>query len=365
MSNFYIMSGDIKTVIFDSDTFEYEILNEQLAPLFVTHRGNIKRWIEERAVDETRPSSRRIKSLFGLSKQAEAFETAMAVNAATITDNFWVAEEGCKQTYEEIKFQTNEFFGISLYNEFSEKELYFQRTPELTNIGSQNKGWKLENEQWWLYKNEAVHEAVSEYITFRMGKLLGFNMADYQLTEEGWIKSRDFTEGKYNLQHIDWLVKDHYTLSGRKIVDEDLLYNYESLKSVSNDLLEEFINMCILDGICENSDRHTKNYGMLTDAKSGQIVSMAPNYDNNQTLYFYNGGKLPSVDRQTGILKTLTVFILENNIPFSLPELRYEDISNMAEDIGEETKSLFQIDAKELTCFLYSGYDSIKHLEKL
>lgn len=363
MSICYIMSGDVKTVKFDPETFEYEIINEQLAPLYITYRGNVRQWIEDRAVDETRPSSRRIKSLFGLSRRADAFTTAMAVNAAAITDNFWVAEEGEKRTYEEIKFHANEFFGISLYNEFSEKDLNNHRNPELTNIGSQNKGWWLEDE-WWLYKNEALPEAISEYITFKMGMLLGFNMAEYDLTEEGWIRSKDFTKGRYNLQHIDWLVKDHTTASGKEISEEDLLYNYESLKSIDGELADEFINICLLDAICENSDRHVKNYGVLTDSQTGQIVSMAPNYDNNQTLYFYSSGKLPPAERRGGVLRMVTEFLDENNIPFQMPKLQREDIKNMTEEIEEEVKSFFIINADELTQFLYNGYDALKCIEK-
>ena len=48
--NMYIMCGDIRTVEFNSE-FEYEILNEKLAPLYILNRGNIRRWIEERAAD--------------------------------------------------------------------------------------------------------------------------------------------------------------------------------------------------------------------------------------------------------------------------------------------------------------------------
>ena len=33
-----------------------------------------------------------------------------------------------------------------------------------------------------------------------------------------------------------------------------------------------------------NYDRHIDNYGILTDPKSGAVVSMAPNFDNNLAL---------------------------------------------------------------------------------
>ena len=41
----YIMSGNIKTVEFN-EAFEYKIINEDLAPLYIKNRGNIEKWIK-------------------------------------------------------------------------------------------------------------------------------------------------------------------------------------------------------------------------------------------------------------------------------------------------------------------------------
>ena len=139
---YYIMSGDIETVLFD-DAFDYEILNEKLAPIYVKNRGNIKRWIEERAVDPTRANSRAVKARQGISKNAPDYETSMKSDAATITDNFWVKKEGDRRGYEEIMFRKNDFFSLALYRDFSGLSLEASRTPELTSIGAREKGWKL------------------------------------------------------------------------------------------------------------------------------------------------------------------------------------------------------------------------------
>ena len=82
--NMYIMCGDIRTVEFNSE-FEYEILNEKLAPLYILNRGNIRRWIEERAADGARANTRAVKGYQRISKTAGDYQTAMKVNAAVIT----------------------------------------------------------------------------------------------------------------------------------------------------------------------------------------------------------------------------------------------------------------------------------------
>ena len=72
--NMYIMCGDIRTVEFNSE-FEYEILNEKLAPLYILNTGKIRRWIEERAADRTRANIRAVKGYQRISKTAGDYQT--------------------------------------------------------------------------------------------------------------------------------------------------------------------------------------------------------------------------------------------------------------------------------------------------
>lgn len=113
----YIMAGDKPVVEYD-EAFDFKILDLDLAPLYIKNRGNVKAWIEERAVDPNRPNSRAVKSRQGLSKNAAALETVMKMDAAAITDNFWVKAEtrglqaaseeepvgGLKQKFDNIRF---------------------------------------------------------------------------------------------------------------------------------------------------------------------------------------------------------------------------------------------------------------------
>ena len=42
--------------------------------------------------------------------------------------------------------------------------------------------------------------------------------------------------------------------------------------------------MIFMDTICANPDRHTNNFGLLRDIKTGDLIGFAPNYDNNMAL---------------------------------------------------------------------------------
>lgn len=350
----YIMAGDKPVVEYD-EAFDFKILDLDLAPLYIKNRGNVKAWIEERAVDPNRPNSRAVKSRQGLSKNAAALETAMKMDAAAITDNFWVKAETDKRTYQDILFRKNDFFSLALYRDFSGLSFQPSRTPELTNIGAQEKGWKLEDGVWWLYKNEPVHEIVSEYLTYRIGKVLGFDMAEYEIAENGrFIKTRDFTAGAVNLQHIDAVMRDHEE-EGRTVPDDDYAYNYWELLKYSSAMAKQYLNLCTLDALCENYDRHTKNYGMLTDRRTGKILKLAPNYDNNNSL-FANYGL--SKERKGGLLREFLRFLDTEGLYIELPPLPEEALDAIFKETRE--RSGYDFDEAFLKAFILEGYRQLQ-----
>ena len=83
--------------------------------------------------------------------------TALAVNAATVTDRYWFKPEGSSAVYEDIRFKENYFAELALRGDpdsFSRKP---SRTPELTNTGSFEKCWKLIAGEWWMYTVSYTH----------------------------------------------------------------------------------------------------------------------------------------------------------------------------------------------------------------
>ena len=42
--------------------------------------------------------------------------------------------------------------------------------------------------------------------------------------------------------------------------------------------------MIFLDTICINPDRHTNNFGLLRNSSTGEVIALAPNFDNNMAL---------------------------------------------------------------------------------
>ena len=63
-----------------------------------------------------------------------------------------------------------------------------------------------------------------------------------------------------------------------------------------------------------NTDRHMRNYGVIRSAKTGEILRMAPNFDNNQAYKSNPGGHYSD-----GMLKSF----------LHVYELRTEDIADL------------------------------------
>lgn len=354
----YIMMGEKKVAQYDAD-FKVKILDDKCVPLFILNGGNVKEWIAQRALNGERANSRTLKSKYGLSRTASDFASAMKMDAAKITDNFWVKGENDSRTYEDIKFKTDDFFALALYRDTDCMDKEPTRTPELTNIGAQEKGWKLIDGEWWLYKREPVQEIISEYITFRIGEEMGFDMAKYEVIEEGaFIRTKDFTMGKYNLQHANSIVKDHED-EGIYVADDDLAYNYRTFSDINPELGKQYIDICMLDALCENFDRHTENYGVLTDPTTGEIIRLAPNYDNNHSIY---SNFSVSSERNKAYMKAFLSFLEKEEIKISVPDLSEESIDLIINEAYEMTT--YKFDKTILKAYIMNGYALLKNRER-
>ena len=269
--NGYLMSKD--TVIANVNDGRISVVNEALMPLFLQNRDDFEGWLEGRAIDTHRVNSRLLKKALRLTTSND-IDVVLKVNAATITDTYWFKSIDSDLEYDDIRFKENMFDKLALYGDPDSFNNEYSRTPELTNTGSFEKCWRLENGEWWIYKQGNDRELFSELFICELGKALGFNMAHYE-KDGKYIKSRDFTNcAAVNFESAAGIVGD----------DEDYAVNFEALQKLSENCVDDYIRMIYLDTICFNMDRHTKNYGVLRDVESGEILGLAPNFDNNIAL---------------------------------------------------------------------------------
>ncbi len=340
-----IMSGDKAVAkVKNGEVTEYDAA---LVPLYLKRTKNVEGWLASRAIDTHRTNSRLLKRALRLHNADDA-QTALAVNGATVTDRYWFRPDGSTARYEDIRFKENYFDTLALRGDpdgFSHKP---SRTPELTNIGSYEKCWRLIDGGWWMYKSGNQNEYFSELFICALGEKLGLDMAHYEL-DGGYIRTKDFTRGaSVNFEPISALTDDN----------DDYEECFDVISALSAELAEQYLKIIWLDTVCYNMDRHTENFGFLRDVKSGEILSMAPNFDNNIALI--SRGYPTDVTRKTdGIIRIFKEFL--DAKPAARQMLLDIRLPNITEELLDDSLNAVPIeaDAEFIKAFILNGQDIV------
>ena len=327
----HLMSRDKEIAVIQNDTVSP--INEELMPLYFQQSGaTLTEWLKMRSIDTGRTNSRLLRKSLGLS-DADATDLVMSVNAAMITDNYWIKPEGSTLTWQTIRFEQNNYASMSLLGSFSEFDQPGSRTPELTSPGSFEKCWKLEDGKWWLYKLSDLENLYSELIAYRLCELFGYDTAYYEEADiiahgfvgklkpgRGVIRTLDFTNGaSVNFEPAVSL--------GLK--SDDMNYNYQALSKLSPLLAAEYLDIVTMDTLVYNLDRHTQNFGVLRDVVSGEIISMAPNFDNNLSLLAGVHGMKQRSPEKDRLYREWKQLVQGNLLKISLPALNENDLRDI------------------------------------
>ena len=344
--NYEILSGDTLVAVWNNN--KLSVVNEALLPLYLKKIQNADLWLETRAIDSHRANSRLLKKALRLVEKDD-ISTVIHVNGATITDNYWIREIGSNLTYSDVKFSDDYFSNLALkgnYDSFNRAaNSKRSKTPELTNVGSFEKCWKLRNGKWWIYKKATHDEMFSELFVYKLGKALGMNMAVYE-RGDGCIKSLDFTEAaSFNFEPASTFMGDN----------EDYFDVVKALEKICPKAIPDYIRMIFMDTICANPDRHTNNFGLLRDIKTGELIGFAPNYDNNMALISRG---YPSKPGAKDMLISLFNELMEEypNYMSYIPEVTEETVRNVIAKLNMKVKSQVIVD------FVVGRYEKIFNL---
>ena len=338
--NYEILSGNTVVAVWQNN--ELNVIHEDLLPLYLRKIQNADTWLETRAIDSHRANSRLLKKALRLTDKDD-FSTVIQVNGATITDNYWIREIGSNLTYDDVKFSDDYFSNLALkgnYDSFNRAaNSKRSKTPELTNVGSFEKCWKLRDGKWWMYKKASHDEMFSELFVYELGKELGMNMAIYE-RGEGYIKSLDFTDSaSVNFEPASTFMGDN----------EEYIDVVKALENICPNAIPDYVKMMFLDTICANPDRHTNNFGLLRDVETGELLGLAPNYDNNMALISRGyPSKLGSKD----ILITMFNELLEEypNFRSFVPQLTEETVTMVLQKLNMKVKSQVIVDMVTKRC---------------
>ena len=135
--------------------------------------------------------------------------------------------------------------------------------------------------------------------------------------------------------------------------EEDYIKVVEKLKELCPKAIPDYIKMVFLDTITANPDRHTGNFGLIRDAKSGELLGLAPNFDNNMALIARG---YPTNKSANDLLITLFNELMEKYPQYReyLPKVTEQMIKKVINKLNMKVKSQVIVD------FVINRYQAIK-----
>jgi len=251
--------------------------------------NHLQDWIERRSVPVNR---HHMEAMLGALNLEKPFDLMRYSHALSLNDTFWIKEESEHLTFAQINLYDNKFDEALGWIAFTGLPSDISRnlsTPELTTVGVLPKYWqRIGIEDIVLVKggtsgySNAGYEPYREVAAHTIASKLGVKTIPYHLeVKNGKIASvsKLFTSKQIGLvtcsEYID-----------NKHPDLQLKSFNQLLSAMKEDHVDpkQFYEMCFLDFIIENFDRHQSNWGFSVDNQTQAILGIAPIWDNGISL---------------------------------------------------------------------------------
>ena len=283
MANYRMYNDDAAVAAFVYDggrITSFTPIAPELLPMQIrnTTADGFTAWIRERAIDLNTLKHRILASeLLG---SRDKVTLAIRTHMFSISDKFTCFEDNefiprgqlCRP---EDQNAISRFILLS-----SETSLRNARvsTPNISTDGSFPKTWVFEDGKWWLYKIQSEEAARAEVEISNAVLSCGWDAAVYRMVEshDDRVRSLSFVgDGEFfePYDSLRYMFKDASD-------DEDIIR--ANIVSLGEEFDRAWRRILASDALFENTDRHMRNFGVIRSTRTGSILRLAPNYDNNQ-----------------------------------------------------------------------------------
>jgi len=327
-----LMHKDTEVAIIEDNKLA-KVIDKSLLPIIMLNEniGSFDIWLQTRVIDTHRANSRHVRRRLNVRSEVPN-EIVVKSRAVSITDSYWLKWTSENLTYNDIRSKLSDGLNtIALYGNsedvtFNDTDL----TPELTNIGSFEKCWKLIDGTWFMIKKATYKENFAEVLISKIAIHLGFNAIAYEPLDHGrLVKCKDFTNNaEVDFEPMFSFVRDYWDID-------------DSIEIINQlGFINEFLDITYMDALCYNIDRHTYNFGIIR--KGGEPISLAPNFDNNLGL--------SGVLNDKGLEKTWysTTFTRQSYIPilsaynYKAPQINLEEIKMIIDQTLKDFPTLME-----------------------
>ena len=267
----------------------YEPVRSELLPMQIraASADGFTGWIRERAIDLNTVQHRNLVSeLLG---SRDKVHLALMTHMFSISDTFTCFEEG-EFTPRRLLCDPKAHEAVSDYilltSDTSVRKA-LPITPNVSTDGSFTKTWKYDDGEWWLYKLQSSEATRSEVEISRVLRDCGWDAAEYRYvgSYRKRIKSRNFLGEDEFFEPYDSF---RYAFSD---ISEDDGIVMANLSSLGETYRSAWKRILLADALFLNGDRHMRNFGVIRSARTGEVLRLAPNFDNNQAFHGNPSGR--------------------------------------------------------------------------
>lgn len=236
-------------------------------------------WIDGRQIAKHRNSIEKLMRELGLTTRHDFIAMARCLS---LTDTFWMKRADEDISWSEVSLYRNPFDDVIARIAFDGTGMYGRQnsptSPEYATSGSFAKCWVREGDRISLLKRgssgyaNAGFEPYSEVLAADVLEAAGIDHVPYSIVqyhgklaskcplftseEIGFVSAHRFFKGPFSVMDMIEFARAH----GAE---------------------EQFREMVVMDAVMANVDRHAGNYGFLVDNATGEILRMAPLFDQN------------------------------------------------------------------------------------
>lgn len=236
---------------------------------------NLTGWIERRYV------AKRRKQIGDYLRRhnADSLEGFIALaHCASINDTYWVKDLGDDLAWKDVSLYTNDFDDIIMKSAPTPSIRNHVVSPEFATDGQFAKFWRKHDNGIYLYKagregsdREPINEYLASQVYVKMHAGIGYGLTN-------------------NYKYITSICKLFNNEDMSYVPYKEIGYGADDWKSIitfyaDNNCLDGFRRILVCDAIVFNTDRHTRNHGMMYNSDTMKFVKMAPGFDYNLALF--------------------------------------------------------------------------------
>ena len=291
MSRYILYNDDVPAAQFtvrNTVIEEYIPQKPKLLPMQIRRSSaeGFNAWLRERSIDMSSIQHRNLMN--SLYSTRDKTTLALKTHMFSLSDTFTCFEENMFIPRSKLcnpKDQNTVSDYILVSNDTSLRQLRIS-SPNASTDGSFTKTWKYENGDWWLYKLQSCAATEAEVQISHILMDIGWDAAEYEYV--GRYRKRVRTRCFLN-PHEFFEPYDSFRFFYDDPSDDDAVIT-RNIASLGSEFEIAWKRILLADAVFLNTDRHMRNFGVIRSSLTGQILRLAPNFDNNQAYLANPGG---------------------------------------------------------------------------